>query len=237
MELVEGEDLSRRIARGPIPLDEALPIALQIAEGLEDDHEKGIIHRDLKPANIKLTQEGKVKILDFGLAKAIEDPETASESGAGLSQSPALSRAATQAGVLLRTAAYMSPEQARGRSTDRRTDIWSFGVILYEMLTGKALFRGDSVTDILAAVMKDEPNFKELPTETSRSVRRLLERCLRKEVNRRLRDIGDARLALEDVLSGTVSGFEPLESERNRPRSTLPWIPLVLMTAVAAALP
>jgi len=141
MELVQGEDLAERIAQGPIPLEEALPIALQIAEALEDAHEKGIIHRDLKPANVRITPEGKVKILDFGLAKALEDPVIASQSGAGFSQSPTLSMAATQAGVILGTAAYMSPEQARGKSVGKRTDIWSFGVVLYEMVTGTIIWK------------------------------------------------------------------------------------------------
>src|SRR5262249_21577579 len=152
LELVEGEDLGQRIARGAIPPEEAIGIARQIAEGLEAAHEKGVVHRDLKPANVKLTAEGAVKILDFGLAKAFEGEGAAGEGS--LSQSPTLSRHMTQAGMILGTAAYMSPEQARGRAVDKRTDIWSFGVVLHEMLTGRQLFSGESVSDTLAAVLR-----------------------------------------------------------------------------------
>ena len=200
MELVEGEDLSDCIARGPIPLDEALPIALQIAEALENAHEKGIIHRDLKPANIKLTPQSKVKVLDFGLAKALEEPVTASQSGAGLSRSPTLTMAATQAGIILGTAAYMSPEQAKGKSVDRRVDIWAFGCVLYEMLSGRPGFSGETVTDILAAVITREPDWSALPKATPPAVQSLMGRCLRKDARQRLRDIGDARLEIEEAL-------------------------------------
>jgi serine/threonine-protein kinase len=196
LELVEGETLAQRIARGPIPIDEALPIAKQIAEGLEAAHEKGIIHRDLKPANIKLTPDGKVKILDFGLAKAYS-PDAA----ANLSV-PTLSVMATNAGIILGTAAYMSPEQAKGLDVDRRTDIFAFGCVLYEMLTGKFAFHGDTTTDTLAAVIRGEPDWSLLPVETPPALRALLRRCLQKEARQRLRDIGDARIALEDLVAG-----------------------------------
>src|ERR1700693_5201017 len=158
MELVEGEDLSQRIARGAIPLDEALPIARQIAEALEAAHEQGVIHRDLKPANIKLRPDGVVKVLDFGLAKLTEAP--AASGVVGLTQSPTITTPAMMTGVgtILGTAAYMSPEQARGRAVDKRSDIWAFGCVLYEMLTGEQLFRGETITDVLAAVVKSEPD-------------------------------------------------------------------------------
>ena len=160
MELIEGDDLSVLIARGPMPLDELLPIARQIAEALEAAHDHGIIHRDLKPANIKVRSDGTVKVLDFGLAKAL-DPTAGSSVSA--MNSPTLSMHATQAGIILGTAAYMSPEQAKGKVVDRRGDIWSFGVVLYEMLTGQRPFKGDDVTDTLASVLKDTPAFDALP--------------------------------------------------------------------------
>ncbi|HLE71847.1 MAG TPA: serine/threonine-protein kinase, partial [Vicinamibacteria bacterium] len=172
LELVEGEDLSQRLSRGPIPLDEALEIASQIADALEAAHEKGIVHRDLKPSNVKLTPDGKVKVLDFGLAKASAG-DGASAPSADLSQSPTLAQAGTQTGVILGTAAYMSPEQARGRPVDKRTDIWAFGVVLFEMLTGKRLFTGETVSDVLAAVLTREPEWDRLPSTAPPSVRRL----------------------------------------------------------------
>ncbi|MCW8985165.1 MAG: protein kinase [Thermoanaerobaculales bacterium] len=192
MELVEGEDLSERIKCGAIPVDEAIPIALQIAEALEAAHEQGIVHRDLKPANIKLTEDGVVKVLDFGLAKAWE-----SEGGdSSLSLSPTMTAHATAAGVILGTAAYMSPEQARGKKVDRRADIWSFGVVLWEALTGSALFEGETVTDILAAVVRQDIDLDRLPPETPPRVRDLIDRCLDREARTRLRDIGEARITL-----------------------------------------
>ena len=194
MELVEGEDLSERIARGPIPVDEAVPIALQISQALEAAHEAGIVHRDLKPANITLTEGGTVKVLDFGLAKAWED-----KSGDGsLSLSPTLTRHATVEGVILGTAAYMSPEQARGKKVDRRADVWSFGVVLWEMLTGRKLFEGETVSDVLAAVLRAEIPWDGLPASTPFSVERLLRRCLARDPERRLRDMGDAGLELRE---------------------------------------
>ncbi len=157
LELVEGEDLKERLVRGAIPVDEALEIAKQIAEGLEEAHEKGIVHRDLKPANVKLTPEGKVKVLDFGLAKAWSGDSASGGSSMDLSQSPTLAHTGTQAGVILGTAAYMSPEQARGKPVDKRADIWSFGVLVFEMLSGRQLFVGETISDVLAAVLKNEP--------------------------------------------------------------------------------
>ena len=196
MELVEGEELSEWIKRGPIPVDEAIPIALQIADALEAAHEQGIVHRDLKPANIKLTEDGVVKVLDFGLAKAWE-----TESGdSSLSLSPTLTRHATVEGVILGTAAYMSPEQARGKRVDRRADIWSFGVVLWEMLTGRKLFDGETVSDVLAAVLRAEIDPGELPAGTSLSLKRLLKRCLERDPKQRLRDMGDAGMELRDSI-------------------------------------
>jgi serine/threonine protein kinase len=171
MELVEGDDLAQRIARGPIPLDEALPIATQIAEALEAAHEQAIIHRDLKPANIKVRADGTVKVLDFGLAKALDPPASAAE----VTQSPTItSPAQTMRGVILGTAAYMAPEQARGKPVDRRTDIWAFGCVLYEMLTGKRAFPGEDVSDSLAAVIQAEPDWTALPPGTPRAAERVL---------------------------------------------------------------
>jgi len=201
MELVEGEDLSERIARGAIPLEEALPIALQIAEGLESAHEKGIIHRDLKPANIKLTADGKIKILDFGLAKALEDPVSKSDSD-GLSRSPTLSVAATQAGIILGTAAYMSPEQAKGKAVDRRCDIWAYGAVLYEMLTGAQAFQGEDLSEVMAAVIMKEVGLDALAGIAPKPIERLIVRCLERDSRRRLSSISEARIAIEDYVAG-----------------------------------
>ena len=195
LELVEGPTLADRIAKGPIRLDEALPIAKQIAEALEAAHEAGVIHRDLKPANIKVREDGTVKVLDFGLAKALDTTPEGDPS-----QSPTLTAAAaTQMGVILGTAAYMSPEQARGRTVDRRADIWAFGVVLYEMLVGIPGFLAETVSDTIARVLTTEPNWSVLPLDTPTALGRLLHRALEKDPRRRLRDIGDALLDLMEV--------------------------------------
>jgi eukaryotic-like serine/threonine-protein kinase len=198
MELVEGEDLSTRMARGPIPLDEALPIATQIAAALEVAHEHGIIHRDLKPANVKVRTDGAVKVLDFGLAKALA-PDASASADVNVAHSPTLTVRDTRVGTILGTAAYMAPEQARGRPVDRRADIWAFGLVLYEMLTGRRAFAGEDRTEILAAVLRQEMDWKALPAGTPPQVQRLLERCLDRDARRRLRDIGEARVVLEDL--------------------------------------
>jgi eukaryotic-like serine/threonine-protein kinase len=203
MELVEGEDLSQRIARGAIPFDEALPIATQIADALEAAHEQGIVHRDLKPANIKVREDGVVKVLDFGLAKLVEAPGAGS-SAAALSRSPTITSPAmmTGIGIILGTAAYMSPEQARGKVVDKRADIWAFGCVVFEMLTGQRVFEGELISDVLASVLKTDPNWQALPADTPVGVRRLLRRCLEKDPRRRLQAIGEARVQIEDLLSG-----------------------------------
>jgi serine/threonine-protein kinase len=199
MELVEGEDLSAHIARGAMPLAESLPIARQIADALEAAHEQGIVHRDLKPANVKVRADGMVKVLDFGLAKAM-DP--AGASGTNVANSPTLTARATQMGTILGTAAYMAPEQARGKIVDRRADIWAFGVVLYEMLTGRRAFEGDEVSDVLAAVLRQDIDWTRLPATTPLRLRALLERCLDRDPKTRLRDIGEARVELAKIASG-----------------------------------
>jgi serine/threonine-protein kinase len=196
LELVEGATLAERFAHAPIPVAEALAIARQIAEALDAAHEQGIIHRDLKPANIRLRDDGTVKVLDFGLAKLAG---ASGDRHQDAMSSPTVTRGGTELGVILGTAAYMSPEQAKGKAVGKRADIWAFGVVLYEMLGGRQLFGGDSTTEVLAAVVKDSPDWTALPSETPPAVRRLLERCLEKDPRRRLRDIGDARLELESA--------------------------------------
>src|SRR5215510_9043743 len=178
LELVEGPTFADRIAQGPIPLDEALPIAQQIAEALEAAHEQGIIHRDLKPANIKVRADGAVKVLDFGLAKALD--HSGATTGTA-TVSPTMSIQATAAGVILGTAAYMSPEQARGKAVDTRTDIWAFGVVLFEMLAGRRPFDGDGISDIVAGILKSEPAWQAMPAATPAAIQRVLRRCLQKD--------------------------------------------------------
>ena len=243
MELVEGEDLAARLDRGPVPLEEAVGIALEISEALEYAHERGIVHRDLKPANIKIAPDGRAKVLDFGLAKALEAP--AGDGRPDLSMSPTLTAGMTGAGVLLGTAAYMSPEQAKGLESDRRADVWAFGVVVWEMLTGQRLFAGDSVSDTLAAVLRDEIDAAALPDDTPPTLRVLLARCLDRDPKSRLRDIGEARVALAalagdggstSTLLGSVL-VAPSEERAGRPSSSkLGWIVAAVMTAIALGL-
>jgi eukaryotic-like serine/threonine-protein kinase len=243
MELVEGPTLADRIARRPILIDEALPIAKQIAEALEGAHEQGIIHRDLKPANIKVREDGTVKVLDFGLAKAM-DPLGSSSAAAALANSPTMtSPAVTVAGVLLGTAAYMSPEQARGKPVDQRADIWAFGAVLFEMLTGRRAFDGDDLSTTIASVMLKEPDWSALPASTPVGVRQLLTRCLKKDVKTRLQAIGDARVQIEELLSGapdvvsTAAGgaeSQPIVGTRQRIVALATAALLVALISVAA---
>ena len=231
MELVEGEDLSDRIARGAMPVEETLNVARQLAHGLDQAHERGVVHRDLKPANVKLGPDGAVKILDFGLARAYAG-ESAEEGELGAS--PTITAAMTQVGTILGTAAYMSPEQARGKEVDRRADIWAFGVLLYEMLTGAQLFAGETISDTLAGVLKTEPDLEELPGDTPVALRWLVERCLQKRPSKRLRDIGEARILLESDLdqlpASSMVGHGVVAVEKPR------WVvPVLVMLAFSSA--
>ena len=229
MELVEGETLAKRIAKGPLPLDEALDIFQQIAAGMEAAHEKGIIHRDLKPANIKITPEGKVKILDFGLAKDLHGESIVTDAAA----SPTITADMTRAGVILGTAAYMSPEQAKGKRVDKRADIWAFGCIVYECLAGKRAFEGETTSDTLAAILRGKPDWNQLPRETPPYIKSLLCRCLQKDASYRLRDIGDAMLYAQDheALSSEIP------EERGRLwRAVIPWAVAALLLVVSAYL-
>ena len=226
MELVDGPTLADRIALGPLPLDEAMPIVRQLAEALETAHEQGIIHRDLKPANIKVRADGTVKVLDFGLAKALEPAGAAAT--AGVSQLATITTPAmTQAGVILGTAAYMSPEQARGRPVDRRTDIWAIGCVLYEMLTGQRAFEGETVTDVLSAVLRAEPDWSRVPAATPPAMTTLLRRCLRKDTRQRLADASTIRLEIDDAPAAAAT---PSRSGHRRPTLRT----AVLLAAVAA---
>jgi len=200
MELIPGEDLAKRLQQGPLPVEEALQIARQVAEALEAAHEHGVVHRDLKPANIQLSADGAVKVVDFGLAKALVGD--ASSGSTDLSLSPTMTAGATLAGVILGTAAYMSPEQAKGKPVDRRADIWGFGAVLFEMLAGRRLFVGETISEILASVIKSDPEWDLLPSGLRPELVDLLHRCLEKDPRRRLRDIGDARIALEEMIAG-----------------------------------
>ncbi|HWI18117.1 MAG TPA: protein kinase [Vicinamibacterales bacterium] len=238
MELVEGEDLSQRIARGAMPLDEALPIAKQIAEALEAAHEQGIIHRDLKPANIKLRADGTVKVLDFGLAKALDQGSGIGDQGSGgAANSPTITTPAmTLRGVILGTAAYMSPEQAAGKPVGKRSDLWSLGVVLLEMLSGRQVFTGESVSHVIAAVLKSEPDWTALPADTPAPIRRLLRRCLEKDRKRRLDSAAGVRIEIDDALTAqsSVDG-----GELSAPGSRIPTRssrPLLAAVAVLVAL-
>jgi eukaryotic-like serine/threonine-protein kinase len=231
LELVEGETLADRIKAGPVPVEEALKLAFQIAEALEAAHEKGVIHRDLKPANIKVTPEEKVKVLDFGLAKAF----AGEQAEMNLSNSPTLSNAATQQGLILGTAAYMSPEQARGKPVDKRADIWAFGCVLFEMLTGRAVFSGQDVTDILAAVIRSEPDWSRLPANLHWRTREMLERCLEKEARDRYSGISDARVEIQKALAdpnGMLMQPITVVEPRKRLRMILPWVATAIVLSL-----
>ena len=234
MELVEGEDLSAIIARGPMPAADAVPIARHIADALEAAHDLGIVHRDLKPANIKVRPDGAVKVLDFGLAKALA-PDPGSIAG-DVAMSPTLTARATHVGTIIGTAAYMAPEQARGKAIDRRADIWAFGVVLYEMLTGRRAFEGDDISDVLASVLKSDPDWTSVPAEVPPSVRRLLRRCLEKDPRKRLSAIGDARFDLDEIESAAAAPV-PAAAVRQSVLSRLwPAIAGIALTAAVAAL-
>jgi Tol biopolymer transport system component len=230
MELVEGQDLQQRLAGGAMSLRQTLEVALQIANAFEAAHESGVIHRDLKPANVKLTDDHKVKVLDFGLAKALSDP---TQPGGSPSMSPTLTSAGTVAGMVLGTPAYMSPEQAKGKDVDRRADIWSFGVVLFEMLCGRRLFQGEGISETLAAVIMKDVDWGSLPADTPPRIRRLLERCLERDPKLRLRDIGDARITIQEVLEGREDPADVGPTTTRRPAwvSIVPWA----VTAVALA--
>ena len=232
LQLIEGPTLADRIAQGPIPVEDALKIALQIAEGLEAAHEKGVIHRDLKPANIKVTPEGQVKILDFGLAKALEGEAPDSS----LSQSPTLTNAATQAGVILGTAAYMSPEQAKGKAVDKRADIFAFGAVLYECLTGKRAFEGEDVSDTLASILAREPDWEVLQPNLHPRLREVLERCIEKDLKKRFRDVVDVVVDIEKVLADPAGLLiQPVaEVVQVGPASKLPWVAAIVLGIVVA---
>jgi serine/threonine protein kinase len=228
MELVAGDDLSQRIERGGVPLELALKVAGQVAEALETAHDSGVIHRDLKPANIMLTEGEQARILDFGLAKALA---AGGSSGGDLSQSPTLTSAGTVGGVILGTASYMSPEQARGQAVDRRSDIWAFGCVLYEMLSGKRAFPASNLSDALAAILTREPDMEQLPKAVPASIRHLLTRCLDKDARTRLRDIGEARVALSSPQEQEpAAGPSPIRSRGER------WIGFAIIAVLAGVL-
>jgi serine/threonine protein kinase len=227
LELVDGETLADRISRGPIATREALPIALQIAAALEEAHERNIIHRDLKPANVKVNSQGIVKVLDFGLARALEDPQE----GSNPSDSPTMTIGGTRAGMILGTAGYMAPEQARGKPVDRRADVWAFGVVLFEMFSGQQAFGGETITDSLAKVLEREPDWSRLPASTPVAIRKLLERCLTKNVRDRLQAIGDARTTLQEVIADPSPKVDEAAAVRPMWRTLLPWAAAPLFLA------
>jgi len=227
LELIDGETLGERLAGGSMPVEDALGLARQIAEALQVAHARGIVHRDLKPANIKITPQGQVKVLDFGLAKAWDQPNEAD-----LSLSPTLTAQMTQAGVILGTASYMSPEQARAQDVDKRADIWSFGIVLFEMLAGGRIFPGNTVTDILGAIVHKEPDWDRLPPNLASGVRRLLRRCLEKDRDQRLQDIGDARIEIEEAIEG--GGIEETVASAGPRAGALRWLPWAVATVAAA---
>lgn len=229
--MVEGDTLADRLNRGPIPVEDSLKMALQIADALKAAHDKGVIHRDLKPLNIKVTDDDKVKVLDFGLAKAF----AGDEAEATVSNSPTLSMAATQQGVILGTAAYMSPEQAKGRTVDKRTDVWAFGCVLFEMLTGGQSFGASDVTESLAAVIRSEPEWDTLPANLHPRLREAVERCLEKPVAERFQDIGDVRVDIKKVLADPsgVMAHPVAEVLHRTPSSKLPWVAAVLFGVIA----
>ena len=230
MELVEGEDLSARIARGATPIDEAVPIARQIADALEAAHERGIIHRDLKPANVKVREDGAVKVLDFGLAKALDG---AGGSNPDLMNSPTITSPATHIGMILGTAAYMSPEQAKGRAVDKRADVWAFGAVLYEMLTGRRAFEGDDVSTTMAAVLMRDPDWTALPSDTPPAVVALLRRCLERDARLRLRDIGEARVLLSNAEVWKAGAVPTVAAVSSRRTTRAAWALAAAALAVA----
>ena len=235
LELVEGETLGERLVKGALPVEKALKVGRQIAEGVEAAHEKGVIHRDLKPGNVKITPEGKVKILDFGLAKALEAETPVTD----FSQSPTLTEEMTRAGVILGTAAYMSPEQAKGKPVDKRADIFAFGAVLYELLSGKRAFEGETITEMIAAVLKSEPDWESLPESTPSSIRTLLHRCLTKDVHDRLEGIANVRveikLALEEPTTVSPPGLEGVAQPLLWKRA-IPWSIAVVSVAIAISI-
>ncbi|TDI35282.1 MAG: hypothetical protein E2P02_28220 [Acidobacteria bacterium] len=237
LELVPGETLAERIARGPIPVEEALEIANKIADALEEAHGQGIVHRDLKPANVKQTEDGKIKVLDYGLAKVFQEtPEADSSMSPTLTRlrqgSGGQARDVTRVGVILGTAAYMSPEQAKGKKVDKRTDVWAFGVVVYEMLTGKRAFQGDDVSDTLAAVLRAEPDFGDLPSETPPAIGRVLKLCLSKDAKRRVHDIADVRLAMDGAFELASEESDPVVVSRRG----LPWAAVAVFASLVTGL-
>jgi eukaryotic-like serine/threonine-protein kinase len=228
LEFVDGETLQQLIARGPMTARDALPIALQIAAALEEAHERHIIHRDLKPANVKINSQGIVKVLDFGLARALEDPQAATGNP---SDSPTMTLGGTRLGMILGTAGYMSPEQARGKPADRRADIWAFGVVLFEMLSGQQAFGGETIADSLAKVLEREPDWSRLPSGTPLAIRKLLQHCLTKNLRDRLQAIGDARTAIQEVIADPSPQLETVPSARPLWKILLPWVAAPLFLA------